>query len=96
MQFAALEKFDQFGKNIVPTHNDMLEVMQDGEWYSMDTSPGMAYTLEQLSLPAGGSKTDTHAWPCELFPGRFRVIKQFYLGELKNDVCNIAAEFVIE
>lgn len=73
-----------------------LEVMQDGEWYSMDAGPGMAYTLEQLSLPAGGSKTDTHAWPCELFSGRFRLIKQFYLGETKNDSYNIAAEFVIE
>ena len=73
-----------------------LEVMQDGEWYSMDAGPGMAYTLEELSLPAGGSKTDTHAWPCELFSGRFRLIKQFYLGETKNEVCNIAAEFVIE
>ena len=73
-----------------------LEVMQDGEWYFMDAGPGMAYTLEELSLPAGGSKTDTHSWPCELFPGRFRLIKQFYLGETKNDSCMIAAEFVIE
>ena len=75
-----------------------LEVMQNGEWYSMDAGPGMGYTLEELSLLAGETKVENHGWLGDLFPGRFRLIKQFYMDgkETQNNVLTIAADFVIE
>lgn len=74
----------------------ILEVMQNGEWHSVDASPSLAYTLEQLSILPGESKSDSHSWPCELFEGKFRLIKQFYTDDVQGDSINIAAEFIVE
>ncbi len=73
-----------------------LEVRQDGEWYQMVLSPSAAYTLEEICLRPGEVRTDSHAWPCELPPGQYRLIKEVYPEDAQEKVLNIAAEFTIE
>ena len=72
-----------------------LEVRKSGEWYEMVLSPNAAYTLEEILLRPGEVKIDTHAWPGELPPGQYRLIKEIYPEKAREDVLNIGAEFSV-